>query len=567
MNQIKKQVSNARRRMFFIQLVQTLSISLFVGLMIAAIALAIPKIWHLPFLAEAESVNIWNWGWIGGGLLAGLIGGIFWTWKTSASSLQAAIEVDQRCGTKERLSSALELSAKDIESEAGQALVRDANDRAETIELHEHFQFQPSRRVLLPILPALLVLGLIFVPDAVAKEVEPKVVVEKKNEAKTAVEEARKKIAKKIEEMKAKGLKDADKNLESLQKKIDNLSSGLKDEDKKNTLVKLNNVKKQIEDRQRQLGGNSKALKKQLNQLKKINDGPAKKISEALNEGDFKDAQDAIKNLLQDMKEGKLSKKEMKKLANDLKKIAGELKKMAEKHEQAKKDLKDQINKANREGDLQKAAKLQQKLDKMQRQDQQMKKMEQMAEKLSKCADCMKQGNGQPKQGQKGQQQQAGQQGNQPGSADMQDAIESLEDLEDMIKKMEGEMDELQDLEDIMDEIETAKNNCNGCQGQGGDKPKWQDWAKGGGRGGGLREKQETETGSYKSRVKGKLQAGETVVTGHADGKNITGKSISEAREITQSSMSKRSDPLENQKLPKAQRDHAREYFEKLRGD
>ena len=118
-----------------------------------------------------------------------------------------------------------------------------------------------------------------------------------------------------------------------------------------------------------------------------------------------------------------------------------------------------------------------------------------------------------------------------------------------------------------MDEIETAKNNCNGCQGQGGDKPKWQDWAKGGGRGGGLREKQETETGSYKSRVKGKLQAGETVVTGHADGKNITGKSISEAREITQSSMSKRSDPLENQKLPKAQRDHAREYFEKLRGD
>ena len=66
--------------------------------------------------------------------------------------------------------------------------------------------------------------------------------------------------------------------------------------------------------------------------------------------------------------------------------------------------------------------------------------------------------------------------------------------------------------------------------------------------------------------VKGKIQKGETVVTGHADGNNISGKSVSEAREIARSSMSKRSDPLENQKLPRSQRDHAREYFENLRG-
>ena len=563
MNHIQKQVVSARRRLFFIELIRTLGISLFIGLMIAAIALAVPKIWHLSFLADAANAEMWNWSWIGGGILLGLIGAFGWTWHRCANSLDAAMEVDQRFGLKERLSSAMELSDAELDSEAGQALVRDANDRAESLELSEKFDLQPTRQLLLPLVPAVLVLGLIFVPDAVAAEVVEKAPTPEKVEINSTVEEAKKKIQKKIEEMKAKGLKDADKNLQSLQKKIDNLSSGLKD-DKKEALVKLNNVKKQIEDRQRQIGGNSKEMKKQLNQLKKINDGPAEKISKAMNEGDFKEAKEAIKDLLERMKDGKLSAKEQKKLAKDLQEIAKEMKQMVERQEQAKKDLQKQIDKANREGDLEKAAKLQQKMDKMQRQDQQMQKMKKMAEKLQKCANCMKPGNGQPKQGDK-QQQQAGEQGNQPSDAEMQEAMESLEDLEDMMEQMQNELDELEDLESIMEQIEAAKNNCNGCEGNKDQPPQWQDWAKGGGRGAGLRDKNETETGSYKSRVKGKIQRGETVVTGHADGANITGKSISEAREIAKSSISKKSDPLENQKLPKAQREHAREYFEKLR--
>ena len=345
------------------------------------------------------------------------------------------------------------------------------------------------------------------------------------------------------------------------------MSSGLKEKDKKEALVKLNNVKNKVADRKRQLGGDSKELKKQLNQMKKFSDGPAKRISDAMNDGDFKAAKDAIKDLVKDLKSGKLTETEKKKLAKDLQQIADELNKMAERHQQAKKDLKEKIQKAMQKGDLEKAAKLQQKLEKMQQQDKQMQKMKQMAKKMQKCADCMKQGNGQPKKGQSGKQQGDGQQqGNQPSDAEMQQA---LEDLQDMMEGMEQDMEDLKDLEDIMDQIEQAKGNCKGCQGDGNQQnnqpPKWQDWAKGGGRGAGKRDKKETETGTYKSRVKAKLQKGETVVTGHADGNNITGRSISEAREIAKSSSSKKSDPLENQKLPRAQREHAREYFESLR--
>ena len=65
--------------------------------------------------------------------------------------------------------------------------------------------------------------------------------------------------------------------------------------------------------------------------------------------------------------------------------------------------------------------------------------------------------------------------------------------------------------------------------------------------------------------MNGQLQKGETVVTGNADGDNISGKTASQARELVEASLNKKSDPLENQKLPRSQREHVQQYFNKLR--
>jgi hypothetical protein len=138
--------------------------------------------------------------------------------------------------------------------------------------------------------------------------------------------------------------------------------------------------------------------------------------------------------------------------------------------------------------------------------------------------------------------------------------------LAGQLEKMQQEMDQLQDLEEMMEEVDAAKNQCQGGERQGkqGGEPKW---GNGGdkGPGGGQRDRQEEDTGSYKSRVKGKLQRGETVVTGNADGDNISGKTTSQARELVEASLNKKSDPLENQKLPRSQREHVQQYFNKLR--
>ncbi|MDA8563391.1 hypothetical protein N9L06_02955, partial [Mariniblastus sp.] len=147
---------------------------------------------------------------------------------------------------------------------------------------------------------------------------------------------------------------------------------------------------------------------------------------------------------------------------------------------------------------------------------------------------------------------------------EMKEAADSLEDMAEQLEQMQQELEEMENLEDLEQIARQCQQGCNGdCEGDG--PPKWQDFGQGKGPGGGKRDKEEGDYGTFKSRVKAKLQRGQTVITGTADGNNISGRSVSEARELIQAEMSKDADPLENQKLPKSQREHARQYFEALR--
>jgi len=134
-------------------------------------------------------------------------------------------------------------------------------------------------------------------------------------------------------------------------------------------------------------------------------------------------------------------------------------------------------------------------------------------------------GNGQKQQGEKG--------GQQPGDSSQQQAQaagESLEDLAEAIEGMQQQMEDMEALEDLKDMAEGCKNAMQGGDGKG-DKGGRNDWAKGEGPGGGKRALEKEKIGRFKTRDKGNLQKGETVVTGDADGENITGRSVSETRE------------------------------------
>ena len=558
MDEINRKIQTARRRVMWNHFLRVITWTLLATLILIAIGIAIPKIWHLSFLDEAEAANFWMAAWVIGGSILGLFLAAGLTIVKRQSLLNVAVEVDRRFGLKSRLSSTLAMSPDDQASVAGAALTQDAAHQADLIDVRDQFKIETPWQLCLPLIAGLLVFGLLFVPNAegeiAGENASVKKDADERDKVVTAVDQLKKKIRTKRT---STGLKDAELNFDAFEKSMDDL--GNKNSiSKKEALVKLNDLKKQIEQQQNKLGS-SKDLREALNKLKDVGNGPAQKLGEAMKSGDMAAAKKAIEDLAKRLKDGKLTKAEKERLKNDLEQMAKQMKAIADAQQQKKDELKKQIAEAKAKGDLDKAAQLQEKLEQAQKQDAAAQKMAQMAKKLGQCAKCMgKKAGGEKAGGQKGEQGQSPEE----AQAEMKDAAQQMEDLAKQIEEMQGEMEELEDMEDLQDAIEEAKAEMNGQGGDGdGDVP---GDGMGDGRGFGNRPKEENDTGNFKSRVRGKLQKGRIVATGTADGENLTGRTASETREIIEAEMSSRKEAVENQLLPKSQREHTKQYFQRV---
>src|SRR5262245_59672111 len=250
MEEIKRQVGRAQRRLVLQQFFRVFGWSLFTTLLLAAIGLAIPRIWVL-----SGDQQIWDWSWIGGGIAAGLAMAAIWTCIIRRTRLDAAIEIDRRFGLKERVSSTLALTPNELDSDIGQALMTDAIRRVERIDVREQFRVSPTWRIVLPLAPAIAVIVLALLPKSATKTAEAtsEPPAEIKKQIKTAPQMLQEKLResqKKAEEM---GLKDTDV-LKEVNKELDKLVS--KDTaDRKDAMLKINDLAKEIEKRKQELGG------------------------------------------------------------------------------------------------------------------------------------------------------------------------------------------------------------------------------------------------------------------------------------------------------------------------
>src|SRR5262245_21792484 len=111
MEEIKRQVSRARRRLVLQQFLLVVGWSLFATLLIAVVGLAIPRLWVINVIQQT-----WDWSWIGGGIGAGLLLAGIWTYIIRRTKLDAAIELDKRFGLKERVSSTLALGPEELDT-------------------------------------------------------------------------------------------------------------------------------------------------------------------------------------------------------------------------------------------------------------------------------------------------------------------------------------------------------------------------------------------------------------------------------------------------------------------
>lgn len=549
MEEIKRQVTKAQWRLNLERFLGIAAWSLFATLLAGAIGLAIPKFWVIPVDSQ-----VWLWSWTGGSIGLGLLIAAVWTYCVRRTKVDAAIEIDRRFGLKERVSSSLTLTPDELSTEAGQALLHDAESRVETIDIPERFQVKPRPRLALPLIPAAAIVALLFLnnvsPENTSAASPAQVQIQK--EIKKTQEELKKAVLEKKKEAEAKGLKDAEALFRQLQEAVDEQMKSKTPTDQKQAMIKLNDLAKELQNRRDKLGGAEK-VKEQMNKLKDIEQGPADKTVKAMKDGDFGKAQEEMKKLQDKLAKGELSKEEREQLAKQLEQMQQKLGEMAEKHEQLKKELEEQIKEAEKAGDREKAGQLQQQLDKLKNNDAQMEKLQQMADKLGNAAEQAKKGNA-------------------------KEAAQQLNELAQDLKEMQKDLENLEMVDEMMNEVAQAKNGlCERCEGlgdegfegegQGQGKMKGNRPGRGLGEGQGIgdRPEEKTDTRGYDSKVGAKPRKGEAVRTGSADGPNMAGRTLEDVKQELNASKVEDDDPLTDVRLPKSQREHARQYFERLR--
>jgi hypothetical protein len=323
------------------------------------------------------------------------------------------------------------------------------------------------------------------------------------------------------------------------------------DMNRKDAMIAMNDLKKQLEERRQQLGS-SEQMRRALSQMKGLQSGPGEKVAKSIEQGNFGKAEEMVKQLASKMRDGKLSEKEKEQLKKQVEQMKKAMENAVQQHEQKKQELERKIEQARKEGRSQDAAKMQQQLNKLQQKDSQMQQMGQMAEAMNQAAQAMQQGDG-------------------------AQAADALEKMADQLGEMQQEMSELEDLQSALDQLSQSKNqmrceNCGGagcqqCQGNGqfGMGGFGEGDGLGNGSGFGDRPEQEEDTNTYETQVRGQVKRGKAIIAGFADGPNRKGVTREDIKSSVESALVEESDPTENQTLPRTEREHAQQYFDRLR--
>ena len=558
MDQLRKQVARARRRLVAEQFLNRLIWCLLGSMSLVAVALAAPRI----FVIEGLPAN-WDQAWAIGGVIAALVATSGWTFLSNRSPIDAAIEIDRRFDLRERVASSLSLSADERSSEAGQAVVNDALRAIGRIDVDEKFRIGVGRRAWWPLVPAAIAFACISLLDVrtASSSVDPTAAAKAELQTKNALESLRKKLEEERKKLaQDKGLKAADE----LFKKIEEGTRELSQKDKldpSKAHVKLNDLAKELEQKRQELGGD-KALKEQMQKMKDLGAGPADKAAQAMKEGDWSKALKEIEKLAKDIRESKLDKAQLEQLAKQLQKMEEKLEAAAEAHREAVAELKKQIEQQKKDGNLAKAGELQQKLDQLQKQQPAIDRLQKLAQQMAQA-----------------------QQGLQKG--DSQKAADAMAQMSQQMDQLGKDMNEMKALEAMTAQMQLTKDamscqSCNGdgceeCQGnklgmsgmngkKGGkgssDKP---GSGIGTGVGTGKRAEDGGPTNTRETQVRQNPRGGAGTFGGLVEGPNIRGEVAQSIKEEMARRSAEPADPLTSERLPSSRREQAEQYFQSLR--
>jgi hypothetical protein len=344
-------------------------------------------------------------------------------------------------------------------------------------------------------------------------------------------------------------------------KKLEQGTEELKNQgDREKALVKLNNLARELQERKKQLGGNGESLKRQMEQIKDIEQGPAEKLAKALAKGDFEKAANELQQLKTQISDNKLDQAKKNELAKQIEKLKQKIDELAKQQKEAEKELQKQANQMKQAGDSNAANKLEDEIQRLQQQGPQMDCLKGLCNKLGQAA-------GQLKQGQGGQ-----------AAQSMQDALQQLQEMAQQqkeLKALDGAMQNLADARRQMNCEKCGGKGCKECQGDGGNEmggngesdQQNNKMGNGLGYGGVGRDRPEAKANGrfYDSRVGQKVGQGAGQVTGLTDGPNLKNQAEAEIQKAATEIEHGSTNPLSGQHLPKKQREHAQQYFDSFR--
>jgi len=571
MNEITRVLGIAKKRLFLIDLLRTLAVTLFIAvvLMVAArITQKLVPVFEFPWMMSAL---------IGVGVA--FVAAVVWSLIRQPSMLKVAQEVDERAELRESLSTAMCVdNANDAWSKT---IVDDAAHKAKRVVMRDALPIAAPRLWPMPFAAGLALLAVWFLPSTDVTGLLAK--KEQQLAEQAQVREVQAKVAD-INQQMADIAKAADLDLDGLGDEsgedllnADRIENTKPEEMVRATLKKLTTLKDQLEEKRNdEDGATFDAIKDAMRNLNAPEPGAASEMGRAMARGDFKEAQEKLAELANQIQSGEMSESDKKQAAAQLEKMKEQLEKMAQNTQQLEEQLQaaglseQQAKQLSGDPDAMKKA-LEELGNMTPEQIQELAQKAQGQQNASDAASAMAEAMGQMAQGMQ--------------NGNMQQAGEGMESMSGQLSGMEQMQSEMQALEQAMSQCEGQMAGLGKGQGSGsqtfGEGSEWGETGQysqgesanrmgngsgGSGQGNGASPDQQAVDYTIKKEHAAVNTTGDgpVISSTFVNGEQVRGESTAQFSEVVTSATTQAAQAIETKRVPHEHEAAIKHYFGRL---
>jgi hypothetical protein len=578
MNEVRRVLRLASWRLWFLDVIRTLVVTVTVAVVLVLLARIVEQVLGL----KARFDPWWRTGFLS---VAGAAVGaaILWAVIRRKRALSVAVELDERAGLRESLSTAL--CVEKSQDPWANVMIETAQAKARAVNVSRAIPMQAPSFWPVPLACGLaLLLVWVFVPNFDLLGATKKQVAEQKKKdeivaVKADVATKEQQLKKMLDKAKVTFMDDKTEGAAEDKKPDINDPDAIR----RAAVKQLTDLTQKIETAKTgEKQAQADAIKEAMKQLKQPGPGPLDEFSKALARGDFNKANEQLAEVQKQMANGNLSpeqkeqaKAQMDNMAKQLEKLSQNSDQLQKKMEQSgldKKAAAELVKKAlaNPE-DVKKALEDMKNLT-----PEQKKQMLEMAKAASQCqSQCKNMGEGMSKMA-KGMSQSGLQQEGQEGMSELAKALSESEMMQEDMQNLDAALGEakkqLAQLGECLNPGECDKDGNGQCNGKG--TSGWragQANKMGGGSGGPGRSSggasPAAEAVDFKTeKTKANVKTGQGPIIGSrlVYGEQVKGESVAEFTKGIEAGEQQAAEEMDEQQIPREYHDAVKHYFGRL---